>query len=616
MIPEVFRDKLIIVAKPCNAAAQRLITLLHSWGLHRCLLIDKGDEVFPVLRRYYSQPEQLGLLLIRDDLDCALETLCETLTRGEEGIVIPVIVLRQHANVCALPERWRHDLDYLCYETQAAYNEGELLILVELFLRLQHERQRYWQEQEKWVAELADRKLVDARLQYLIAHDELTGLINRNKLEQHLKVALQRHGTFVRDISLLFIDLDHFGLINELEGFDVGDCFLVESVQLMRPLLPRDAVLARVGSDEFAIVLPHVAADTVRAFADTLRSAFETHQFHTADHVYAISISIGIASSRTRRPVTHPKDLITRARQACQTAKQNGRNIVWEYNDQDKFILERHRDVYWLPLIREALLNDYFYLEFQPIVDLKHGRVSHYEVLVRIKHPQAEQTSSAEFIAVAERMGLIHAIDLWVVQRAIDFLTALPPRYAEVSLAINLSAYAFQNPSLLPVLQDKLAMSWINPARLTFEITETAAIDNFAQTQDMILKIRALGCRFALDDFGAGFCSFNYLKKFPVDYVKIDGQFILNLVHDATDRILVKSMNDIAKQLGKKTIAEYVESPQTVTILQRLGIDMAQGYLFGKPRGELLADERLLIADYAAPVETLDIMNSLGTPWR
>ena len=199
-----------------------------------------------------------------------------------------------------------------------------------------------------------------------------------------------------------------------------------------------------------------------------------------------------------------------------------------------------------------------------------------------------EVITPVEFIPAAERMGLIHGIDLWVVESAIDYLAALPIESAHISLAINLSSVAFQDLSLLPTIKQKLEMTGVRAERLTFEITETAAVENYKQTRSMINHIRALGCRFALDDFGAGFCSFNYLKTFPVDYVKIDGQFISNLVDDETDQMLVRSMHQIANKMGKKTIAEFVESPEAIVLLRKIGVNFGQGYIFGKPNERLL----------------------------
>jgi len=279
-------------------------------------------------------------------------------------------------------------------------------------------------------------------------------------------------------------------------------------------------------------------------------------------------------------------------------AKDKGRNLVWEYNENDSSVQERHRDIYLVPLIRKALIDNDFFLEFQPVIDLNNGNISHYEVLIRMKGSDGDTIPPGDFIPVAERMGLIHSIDLWVIEEAIDFIANLPANKSHISLAINLSSMAFQDDSLLPALKEKLELTWVDAKRITFEITETAAVENFEQTREMIMSLRTLGGKFALEDFGAGFCSFNYLKTFPVDYVKIDGQFIRNLINDETDQVLVKSMTEIASKLGKKTIAEFVETPEIIAKLKEMGIDYGQGYVFGKPEANLLAYDSISLNDF------------------
>ncbi len=295
-------------------------------------------------------------------------------------------------------------------------------------------------------------------------------------------------------------------------------------------------------------------------------------------------------------------------------AKENGRNLIKEYNENDSSVQQRHHDIYLVPLIRKALLEKRFFLEFQPVVDLYNGSISHYEALIRMRGDETDGLGPAEFIPVAERMGLIHSIDLWVVNEAIDFLAHLPADQADVSLAINLSSVAFKDDTLLPAIKEKLEINWIDAKRITFEITETAAVENFESTRQLILQIRALGCKFALDDFGAGFCSFNYLKTFPVDYVKIDGQFIRNLINDETDQVLVKSMVEIATKLGKKTIAEYVESVEIIDKLKEIGIDLGQGYVLGKPKPDLVESNKVFFDSLIAQTSTLDSQknNQLG----
>ena len=245
-------------------------------------------------------------------------------------------------------------------------------------------------------------------------------------------------------------------------------------------------------------------------------------------------------------------------------------------------------DVRWVPKLRDALKKGLFFLVFQPVIRLNDGLVSHYEVLLRMRDDEGQIYTPDVFIPVAERMGLIHSIDMWVIEHAIDYLAGLGNDQAHLALTINLSGHAFHNPRLLPFLEEKLQATWVTPNRLIFEITETAAIANFAQTRTMIAKLHSLGCSFALDDFGTGFNSFEYIKNIPVDYIKIDGQFVHNLADDTTDQVLVRAMVEIAHTLGKKVIAEYVESSEILQLLYQMEVDYVQGFLFGKPQAQLL----------------------------
>ncbi|MCL5801057.1 MAG: EAL domain-containing protein, partial [Gammaproteobacteria bacterium] len=213
---------------------------------------------------------------------------------------------------------------------------------------------------------------------------------------------------------------------------------------------------------------------------------------------------------------------------------------------------------------------------------------THYEVLIRMLGDEGQLIEPANFIPIAERMGLIQEVDFWVIGAALDWLHNLPAHLSHLAVNINLSTQGLADPALLPLLRDKLRVTGVDARRITFEITETAAIANIGQTRKVVEQIRALGCQFALDDFGAGFNSYNYLKHFPVDYLKIDGIFIVNLVNDPVDQALVKSMIEIAHTLGKKTVAEFVETAEALKLLKEYGVDYAQGHYLGKPQAALV----------------------------
>lgn len=357
--------------------------------------------------------------------------------------------------------------------------------------------------------------------------------------------AILRCNNFKQHGALLDIDLDQFKVVNDVEGHEVGDRLLIEVAVLIRSALDTQAFIARVGSNLFQVFIGKTTKVKALEMAEKIRLTIDEFDFKSGSNIYNISASIGVAMLEPLESIKRPSELMSRAHHACYSAKTLGRNRVNLFeSDNDELIILRD-DAKWVPKIRHALSEDLFKMVFQPVVDVSNGKVSHYETLLRMIGDDGELLSPIKFIPVAERMGLIHHIDLWVVSHAIDYIAALPKTQEDICFTINLSSHALQGDYLLPVIKKKLETTWISPSRLTFEITETAAVSNFDKTRQMVSKIRALGCRFALDDFGAGFSSFNYIKNFPVDYLKIDGQFISNLAVDHADQVLVKSMIEV-----------------------------------------------------------------------
>ncbi len=615
MNSDSLKDKLIIVAEHEEDSANNLTKVLAENGFRNVCTADCGNKIYEVLRPYYNRAEHVGVVIINANLpQCQLQQMCQSLSGVSEGLIIPFVILHDgNSETEFLSEANSFDLskNSLIHVIRQPVDFKELLLVINFQLCMKQEYFLRHKQEERLINELAERKVIDAKLKYLVAHDELTGLLNRNNFERQLRLILNRSLKLAQDGALLFIDIDRFSVINELEGFEEGDRLLVDLVILIKKIIVRNFLFARIGSDEFCLYLENKNEEQAIIYAEKIKKSVEEFRFFIGDTCYSSSVSIGISTLNTTISVYHPSELILRARQACNNAKENGRNLVWVFNDKDTSVIERRRDIYWVPVIKKALLENELFLVFQPVVELGTGDVSHYEVLIRMKGEDGAIITPGQFIPAAERMGLIHSIDLWVVETAIDFLANLPTSKSHISLAINLSSVAFQDEALLPTIKDKLELCWIDPSRLTFEITETAAVDSFEKTRVMIDKIRGLGCKFALDDFGAGFCSFNYLKSFPVDYVKIDGQFIQNLIEDETDQVLVKSMAQIATKLGKKTIAEFVENPQTIIKLKEIGVNLGQGYIFGKPEKDLLESNSISLRDLAILHRENNIKNNL-----
>ena len=458
----------------------------------------------------------------------------------------------------------------------------ELISRVISALALKKERDLRKFRENELETELAERRIVEARLQYLVGHDDLTSLCNRRRLEQELELTILHTRYSNCTSALLYLDLDQFKIINDTEGHSAGDRLLISVANKFRRQIGATGILARISADEFSILIEDTSPENIVRTAESLRVLMDEFRFKTNNQTYHIGVSIGVAMIHPNENLS-AAEILTHATQACFVAKNRGRNRVHVFNQEDVEMLPLRRAVHWVPLIRDALANKRFRLVFQPVLNIKKQKITHYEALIRMVGDNQELISPINFIPVAERTGLIHEIDLWVAKEAITILKTLP---SYLSLNVNLSSFAFQNPALLYLLSKEISATGVKASRIVFEITETAAIANFSETRQMITRIRDLGFQFALDDFGAGFNSFNYIKELPVDYLKIDGSFITNLLHDRIDQALVKSMIEVARTLGKYTVAEFVENQETLALLQEYGIDYAQGYYIGKP-GEL-----------------------------
>ncbi len=502
--------------------------------------------------------------------------------RRHAGAIVPLIMLGDDDT---------RAIEQQCYEAGATdiwpvMDQG-LAHALTLALLLKLERDLGQQRDRQMQHERTERQAVEARLQYLVAHDELTGLYNRRRLEQVLELALINAQHNQRASALLYLDLDQFRLVNDVAGHTAGDRLLVEVTQILRRHIKPADILARIGADEFLLLIEGLNTEQALAQAEALRHAVDGFIFETSIKTYHISLSIGIALIEPHETIT-VDEALARADQACYVAKTQGRNRIHFFSRDDSIMHLLQSDAYWTPKIRHALAHDMLCLVFQPVVSANDGVIRHYEALVRLIGDNGELITPNFFIPVAERAGLIQEIDLWVVKRAIHLLASLTVHQSDLVININLSTQVLQHAALLPLVRDTLQATGIEACRITFEITETAAIANLAQTRKMIEQLRALGCCFALDDFGAGFNSYSYLKHFPVDYLKIDGTFIINLVSDPVDQALVKSMIEIAHTLGKKTVAEFVENAETLALLREYRIDFAQGYYVGRPERHLL----------------------------
>jgi diguanylate cyclase (GGDEF)-like protein len=420
------------------------------------------------------------------------------------------------------------------------------------------------------------------RIRWLSEHDELTGLYNRHYLEEAVKTAILDAQTGGGHCALLHIDIDRFRLIRNYAGLAACDRLLNEIADAMRQICGARHCLVRVEGDQFAALLKDVSMSAAIEIGQALRQTLARVGFVSGANRYTVRASIGIAAIDAGSTGGH-EQIMREAHQASFVAKQRGGNMVHCYNREDAELADQQKVSHWAPLIRAALADGRFRLVFQPVLRIADMTIDHFEVLVRMVGEDGALLSPQAFIPVAEQVGMIHDIDRWVVGAAIDVLRDTAGDLPDIAFNVNLSGRAFEDELLLPTIEERLFASGVNASRITFEITETAAIGNFEQTRAMVDKLRALGCRFALDDFGAGFASYSYLKEFPFDFLKIDGAFITNVARDSTDQVLVKSMVDVAHTLGKQTTAEFVGDRETLSLLGRYGVDHAQGFFIGRP---------------------------------
>ncbi len=579
-LPQTLRDAnlmciLIISDQPHDVALMR--TALERNEFTNLIVAGNSETAFEHLRNSLENGiSDINAIL----MDVTVPSMngyetCRMLHANSDWNAIPVIIIAPNEESSQMPfDAGATDIIF------KPLRGMELIPRVIAALSLKEERDLRKSREHELETELAERKVMEARLQYLVGHDDLTGLSNRRRLEQELELAVLNAHYNNTTSALLYLDLDQFKVVNDTEGHSAGDRLLINVANKLRRQVGATGTLARISSDEYAVLIENVTLDDAVRTAESFRCLMDEFYFKTDSRTYHIGVSIGVALIHPDENIT-AGDALTRADQACYVAKTRGRNMVHVFSHEDTEMLPLRHAAQWVPRIRDALLNDKFCLVFQPVISLPSHETTHYEALIRMIGNNQELISPINFIPVAERMGLIHDIDLWVVDHAIDVLRTLP---VNLSLNINLSSHAFQDPALPPLIREKLATTGVDGKRITFEITETAAIANFSQTRNMITQLRTLGCRFALDDFGAGFNSFSYLKQFPVDYLKIDGAFITNLVNDPVDQTLVKSMTEVARTLGKRTVAEFVENSETLILLQEYGVDYAQGYYVGKPQ--------------------------------
>jgi len=419
-----------------------------------------------------------------------------------------------------------------------------------------------------------------------LEHDALTRLPNRIGFEVALTELLRRTKDEVVWHSLCYLDLDNFKIINDTCGHAAGDALLLQLTEVLHSAVRNSDVVARLGGDEFALLLENCPLDQAQKIGEKVRQKINEFRFLWQDQAHAISASIGIVEiTPATANITH---ILSTADVACFAAKELGRNRVHVYLESDDESARRHGEMQWYARITQAHAENRFTLYHQNIATLSAGGHTgeHFEILVRMVDEKGLLVPPGAFMPAAERYNLMPMIDRWVINEtfaSIKLRSALGLTFPE-TVAINLSGASLGDAGLLDYIQQKFAEHGIPAHIICFEITETAAISNLIHAVKFIKDLKTLGCRFSLDDFGSGLSSFTYLKNMPVDYLKIDGSFVKDMLTDSINHAMVESINQIGHVMGIKTIAEFVETQQLADRLKFLGVDYAQGYGVHKPQ--------------------------------
>jgi len=422
------------------------------------------------------------------------------------------------------------------------------------------------------------------QLSYQASHDTLTGLVNRREFENRLAEALDKtHESTEETHALLYVDLDQFKVVNDTFGHTAGDTLLRQLTEQIQANIRSTDLLSRLGGDEFAILLERCDEQRALEVAEAIRGSIEGYRFVWQDSFTTVRCSIGVVLVNSEN--ADVASTMSSADVACYSAKDMGRNQVHLYRDSDASM--RHEEMKWVSRITSAVEDDRLELFFQPIIGIGEQNGSargHYELLLRMRDEDGKLVGPDQFIPAAERYNLMSTLDRWVIHEALSELAdRSSDGEARYTLAINLSGTSLSEDRFLDFVIDELEKQQLPQGAICFEITETAAISNLSRVVHFMQALKKLGCKFSLDDFGSGLSSFTYLKNLPVDYLKIDGQFIRNVAEDNVDESMVKAIREVGHAMGIETIAERVETRQVLEKLGSLGVEFAQGYYIARP---------------------------------
>ncbi len=452
--------------------------------------------------------------------------------------------------------------------------------------------------------DVSARKQLEEELRWQATHDSLTKLHNRSHFETELEQELHRLKRSDQVSALLFVDLDRFKYINDTAGHTAGDRLLLEVAERLSGRLRISDSLARIGGDEYAVILRNVRSGSIKLAADQFRHSLEETPFHYGGKQYLISATVGVALMD--RDTVSPGDVMANADIACHLAKNQGRNRVHVFSSETDQKAAMDLELGWSTRLRNALSKDLFTLWFQPILaadrinfeelplqegslwrqhhPARRGETAAYEVLLRLKDSGGNLIAPDAFLPTAGRFNMMVDIDRWVIEKAFKTLGELVAAGRSLCFSVNLSEQSVLDPELIDFVARQLDENQLDGSHVTFELAEAVAVTNVEATKRMVSELKALGCRIGLDDFGTGFASFTHLKQIDVDYLKIDGAYMRNAGHDPINAAVLAAIAKIAHALGKETIAECVDSATIVESLKNSGIDQLQGYFIARPQ--------------------------------